>query len=104
MDLPEYKPKGDRYEKLAEKNVPNIPQCLVWGHILDDKYHATRIQAFVSTSWVISDGDTFLPHRHYRLVLDVIGSKLTSFCSSYKAVKGVQDALISKTSLLVNCN
>ena len=89
---------------MVETNVLNIPQCLIWGDILDDKYHATRTQAFVSASWVISNGDTFLPHRHYCLVLDVIGRKLTSFCSFYEAVRGVQDALIGETSLLVNCN
>ena len=38
LDLPEYKPKGDRYGKLTNKNVLNIPQCLIWSDVLDDKY------------------------------------------------------------------
>jgi len=40
----------------------------------------------------------FIPHRHYRLVLDIIGRSLTTFKSSYEMVAAIRDALYGEYS------
>ena len=100
LDLPEFTPEGDTYSWLMKGRVRNIPQCLIWGDILDMQYHATKTQSYVSTSWASTRDSVFLPHRHYHLVLDIIRRKLTSFCLSVEAIRGVRDALIGNISSL----
>ena len=98
LDLPDFTPEGDTYRWLMEGQVRNIPQCLIWGDVLDVQYHATKIQTYISMSWASAHDDIFLPHRHYCLVLDIIRRKQTSFHSSLKAITGVRDALIGNIS------
>ena len=98
LDLPEFTPEGETYKWLMEKNVSNIPQCLMWGDVLSMQYHTTQTQSYVSAPWVSTTDNNFLPHRHYCLVLGVIGRTLTSFKSYYEAVQGVCDALIDNVS------
>ena len=100
LDLPEFTPEEDTYSRLMKGRVRNIPQCLIWGDILDMQYHATKTQSYVSTSWASTHDSIFLPHRHYCLVLDIIRRKLTTFRLSVKAVRGVHDTLIGNISSL----
>ena len=99
LDLPEYMPEGDTYSRLMKAKVRNIPQCLIWGDVLDSQYHATKTQSYAGAFWDSPHDDIFLPHRHYRLVLDIVGRKLTSYKSSFEAVRGIRDCLIGKPAL-----
>jgi len=40
--------------------VQNIPQCLIWGDVLDVQYHATKTQSYVSMSWASAYDCVFL--------------------------------------------
>jgi hypothetical protein len=44
------------------------------------------MQDFADTPWVCHSHTPFVPHRHYCLVLDIIGRSLTTFKSSYEMV------------------
>jgi hypothetical protein len=97
IDLQDIQPEGLTYEKLQLAAVPNIPQCVAFGDILTTKYHATKTLAYVSEPWACHRNEgLFIPHRHYRLVLDVIGSPLSTFKSSYDMVAAVRDAVIGR--------
>ena len=78
---------------LMKASVRNIPRCLASGDITTDKYHATITKDYTTAPWACYTGAHFVPHQHYRLVLDVIGRTLIKFESSYEMVTAVRDAL-----------
>ena len=73
-------------------NVCNIPHSLASGDNKTNKYHATMTNKCDQSPTASTH---FIPHQHYRLVLDIIGTPLTKFASSYELVATVHDALIS---------
>ena len=99
VDLPEIQPEGLTYKTLMNASVPHIPHCISSGDITTDKYHATMTKHYATNkfpwAYYYDDGH-FIPHRHYRLVLDVIGLSLTKFKSSHQMVTAVRDALIGE--------
>ena len=94
IDLPDIHAEGQTYATLEAATVRNIPRCLVSGDISTDEYHATKTNSYATRTWACHSYAHFLPHRHYRLVLDIVGHPLTSFSSSYEMVAVVRDALI----------
>lgn len=94
IDLKDIHMEGSIYEVLERFRVRRVPRCLVSGDISTDKYHATKANGYSNSPWAACQPDAhFIPHRHYRLVLDIIGDPLTKFRSSYEMVTAIQDAL-----------
>lgn len=96
VDLPDIWEEGMIYATLAKANVRNIPKCIASGNISTDKYHATKTCYYTTESWACHSDAHFIPHRHYRLALDIIGRCLTTFKSSYEMVSAVRDAIIGE--------
>jgi hypothetical protein len=69
---------GLTYKRLHEAHVEHVPKCLGSGDVLSN---ATLTQDFVKgpqRSWVPDciSPDRFIPHLHYRLVLDTVGTSI----------------------------
>ena len=97
VDLPDIQAEGLTYEMLKKAAIRNVPHCLVAGDISTTKYHSTKTFAYTTKPWACYTDAHFIPHRHYRLALNVIGRSLTTFESSYQLVAAVRDSLIGKS-------
>jgi len=73
--------------------------CLALGDISPGEYHSTITWRYATASWA-RHSDTLsnhlIRHRHYRLVLNVIGHVLVEYRSSYEMVSAVRDGLIGR--------
>jgi hypothetical protein len=96
IDLPGIRAEGLTYKTLKNGHVRNIPKCIAFGDILTRTYHATKTSDYSSRKWARPTNGHLIPHRHYRLALDVIGRSLTAFNSSYEMVGAVHDAIIGR--------
>jgi hypothetical protein len=83
---------------LHKKGVPNIAECLNSGDIGNGTYHSTQTHLFVDVDWVTSPKPAaeFTPHRHYRIVLDTIGTPLERFKCSRDMVRTIRASLIGE--------
>jgi hypothetical protein len=91
-------PEGEIYTKLHTNKVPNIPSCLLFGDVGDDTHqsltHDIPKNYFPDHSyWKIT------PHRHYRIVLGVIGKRLDKFAQTREVVKAMYAALKGKFTM-----
>jgi hypothetical protein len=98
IDLDGITPEGEVYAKLNAASVRNIPQCLASGDISSSEYHATRTPDYAQSSWASKGcschpSGPWIPHRHFRLVLDVYGRSLVDYESSHEMVSAIRDAL-----------
>ena len=89
-------PEGEIYAKLHQNKVPNIPRCSCATDVGDDILHQSRTHKFVSKYGDPFIPTQFVPHRHYRLVLDTIGRKLQDFKRSWEMVNAVHASLIGE--------
>jgi hypothetical protein len=101
VDIPDIQAEGLTYEALNNHSVANIPKCVASGDISTVTYHATKTYGYASQEWALPPTELtghgqLIPHRHYRLALDVIGRSLLNFRSSYELVRAVRDAIIGK--------
>lgn len=97
IDVQEIQEEGLTYVALQNAEVPNIPMCVAYGDISTTKYHATKTLAYLKEPWACHKNDgLFVPHRHYRLALNIFGKPLSEFESSYEMVAAVRDALIGR--------
>ncbi|KAF8503365.1 hypothetical protein F5888DRAFT_1903888 [Russula emetica] len=89
--LDDIRPEGEIYHWLHENNVPNIPSCLLAGDVGDNARHRSRTHEVsldpYHPCWKIT------PHRHYRMVLGVVGRRLEKFTHTREMVKAMQAAL-----------
>ena len=88
--------EGKTYATLHSHKVPNIPHCSVAGDVGDNLYHKSQTDALVDKYSHLKSPSQFIPVRHYRLVLDDIGTKLQDFRSGHEVVKAVHSALLGK--------
>ena len=91
-------PEGETYRLLHDNQVRNIPRCIAAGDVSSDLHHATRTQRYMTKDWaaqLFAGTESARPaaHRHYRLVLDTVGTKLVEFSSTRELVTAVSDAL-----------
>ncbi|KAH7918459.1 hypothetical protein BV22DRAFT_1134581 [Leucogyrophana mollusca] len=89
VDMPGMVKEGDVYTKLMEHNVRHIAPLECAGDVHD---HVTIAQDYVGAEWACRT-KVLTKHRHYRLVLGVIGRDLTSFANTRELVSAVRDAL-----------
>jgi hypothetical protein len=101
--LGDIEPEGVIYERLVSKNVPNIPSLVSAGDVGPDEYHQSRTAKALGNS--ISDqpcwGNALTTHRHYRIVLGVVGTPLEEFKRSHQLVNGMFAALKGEMTILV---
>ena len=93
VDLPDIEKEGETYELLARAQVRNIAPCSAAGDIGG---HATSTHLFANKLWACKGKQDLVPHRHYRLVLDVIGDNLTEFPSSREMLRYIVHTLEDK--------
>jgi hypothetical protein len=95
IDVPK---EGDSYATLQAHKVPYIALCLNSDDIGDDTNHSTQTHLFVDADWVTSPKPAaeFTPHRHYRIVLDTIGTPLEQFKCSRDMVRAIRASLIGE--------
>ncbi len=90
--------EGDIYDLLRKHSVPNIPHCVLASDVGDEKYHKSQTSRFAGKYSHHPSMYRFVPHRHYRLVLDTIGTKLEEFGSSKELVRAVHASVLGKLS------
>jgi serine/threonine protein kinase len=89
--------EGDTYAILRAHDVPHIALCSNSGDIGDDTYHSTQTHFFFDADWIPSKpAAEFTPHRHYRIVLDTIGTPLERFKCSQDMVRAIHVSLIGE--------
>jgi hypothetical protein len=96
VDLPDIQAEGLTYEVLSAAHVPHIPECIAYGDISTATYHATKTASLAAAQWACRTDAHIVPHRHYRLALNVVGRSLLAFESSYQMVGAVRDAIIGR--------
>ncbi|KAG1904821.1 uncharacterized protein F5891DRAFT_944948 [Suillus fuscotomentosus] len=85
--LPDIIPEGDVYKHLNEKHVRHIATCLASGDVLGgSNAHTTQTGCFKDVSWARPTGAILIAHVHYRLVLNIVTTPITSFVSSHQYV------------------
>lgn len=99
IDLDGIMAEGKVYEILRDAEARHVPYCLAAGDILCDDYHATKAQIYAEKPWACHS-TKLVPHRHYRLSLDIVGRVLVEYTSTYEMVSAVRNALIGE---LVQC-
>lgn len=87
--------EGDTYAILKRKEVPHIAICSNSGDIGDDTYHSTQTHFFVDAV-PFKPAAELTPHRHYRIVLDTIGTPLERFKCSRDMVRAIHASLIGE--------
>jgi hypothetical protein len=94
VNLPDILPEGKVYKILNNAKVKHVPKCLASGDISTSDYHATKTQNYQD----LGHGSVtqLTGHRHYRLILDVIGSTLVDYQSSYDMVAAVRNGIIGE--------
>lgn len=100
INLPDIEPEGKTYRTLNAANVDHVPRCLASGDISTAEHHATKTSLYTTQAWARATHcplkSHFIPHRHYRVVLDVVGHSLVKYSSSYEMVSAVRDAIIGE--------
>jgi hypothetical protein len=94
--LPDIIPEGEIYARLHQNEVPNIPRCSCATDVGDDITHMSRTHEFVGKYGEPFVPTQFVPHRHYRLILDNIGRKLQEFQCSREMVNAVHASLVGE--------
>lgn len=94
-------PEGEIYDRLRENNVPNIPPCVVAGDVDNDgTHHASRTHEIVA-EYFKHHSRRITSHRHYRIVLGVVGRKLEKFDRTWEVVNAMHAALKGQMTILL---
>ncbi|KIJ67274.1 hypothetical protein HYDPIDRAFT_84925, partial [Hydnomerulius pinastri MD-312] len=101
--------EGVTYGKLNRAGVCNIPTCIASGDVECLPQQKMQAKRLSKKHWVCPVSATLVAHVHYRLVLDIVGSKLTTFSCPHELVKAIHDALIGefrfcKDDVISNCH
>ena len=86
--------EGDVYAILNKQGVPHVPNCLASRDVQCAPEQRTKMVRYSKNSWVFAGELAPTAHRHHRIVLDIVGTCLDSFSSSWELVQAVHDALI----------
>jgi hypothetical protein len=100
IDLPDILPEGQMYKILNDAKVKHVPNCLASGDICSPKYHATKTQNYSTAPWACPLDTQFVPHRHCRLTLNVIGFVLVNYKASYEMVAALRNGIIGEFLVL----
>jgi hypothetical protein len=100
IDLQDITAEGLIYAILESASVCNIPACIASGDISTADYHATKSHTYATKPWACLPHAHFIPHRHYRLALNVIVRGLVEYNTSHEMVSAVRDAVIGESFLI----
>lgn len=96
VSLPDVLPEGETYKLLKSHNVSNVATCIAYHDVPPSiPQQSTQTAKFGCAEWACSHLP-LTPHTLHRLVLNIVGEKLTDFASSRQLVLSVRDALIGK--------
>ncbi|KAG1851071.1 hypothetical protein DFJ58DRAFT_661802 [Suillus subalutaceus] len=85
VSLPNVLPEGETYKLLMLHKVSHIPNCIAYHDVPPSiAQQSTQTAKFGSTKWA-RPHLPLTPHTLHRLVLDIVGKKLTDFESSCQA-------------------
>ncbi|KAE9392052.1 hypothetical protein BT96DRAFT_1000753 [Gymnopus androsaceus JB14] len=84
-----YHPEGEVYTRLHQHSVVNIPGIIVGVMLIQTTMLAGHILPYL---WCIPTGSTIHEHKHYLIVLDVIGEPISNFRSTWELTKCILDA------------
>ncbi|KAG1721307.1 uncharacterized protein EDB91DRAFT_1064455 [Suillus paluster] len=94
VSLPDVLPEGETYKLLKSHKVSNIANCVAYHDVPPSiPQQSTQTAKFGHAEWA-SSHLLLTPHTLHRLVLDIVGEKLTDFESSRQFILSVRDALI----------
>lgn len=94
VSLPDVLPEGETYRLLKSHNVSNVATCIAFHDVPPSiPQQSTQSAKFQHAEWA-SPHLPLTPHTLHRLVLDIVGEKLTNFESTRQLVLSVRDALI----------
>jgi hypothetical protein len=93
---PDTELEGNIYERLHATQVKHIPLCLAHEEVGCWAEQETQTQKCSELSWACKEGVSIMGHSHYRLVLDLVGKRLSDFASSKELVQAIHDALIGR--------
>ncbi|KAJ3734711.1 hypothetical protein DFJ43DRAFT_1061268 [Lentinula guzmanii] len=85
-----YHREGEVYTRLHEHSVENIPNILAEGDVQAGESGSCGV---FDSDWTIPTDSTIRQHRHYRLVLGVVGEPITEFRSTWELTKCMLDAI-----------
>ncbi|KAG2335593.1 hypothetical protein BDR05DRAFT_898143, partial [Suillus weaverae] len=88
-------PEGETYKLLKSNKVRNVATCIAFHDVIHPvPQQNTQTVKFRNAEWACPN-QAVTPHTLHRLVLDIVGEKLTDFESSRQLVQSVRDALIA---------
>jgi hypothetical protein len=90
------KPEGEIYGMLHKKGVSNIPSCLVAGDVGKDAHHRSLTHDVIGKHVASHPCWKLTPHRHYRIVLGLVGRRLENFERTRDVVHAMSAALLGK--------
>lgn len=94
VSLPDVLPEGETYKLLKSCDVSNVATCIAYHDVPPSiPQQSTQTVKFEHAEWA-SSHLPLTPHTLHRLVLDIVGEKLTNFESTRQLVLSVRDALI----------
>ncbi|KAG2063318.1 hypothetical protein BDR04DRAFT_1038319 [Suillus decipiens] len=94
VSLPDVLPEGETYKLLKSHDVRNVATCIAYHDVpFPIPQQLNQTVKFSSAVWA-RPNTVITPHILHRLVLDIVGRKLTKFESSHQLVQSIRDALI----------
>ncbi|KAG1767305.1 hypothetical protein EV702DRAFT_1050408 [Suillus placidus] len=95
MSIKDVLPEGETYKLLKLHNVRNVATCIAFHDVVHPiPQQNTQTVKFHKANWTCRN-DAVTPHTLHRLVLNIVGEKLTNFESSRQLVQSVRDALLA---------
>ncbi|KAJ3799518.1 hypothetical protein GGU11DRAFT_743304 [Lentinula aff. detonsa] len=94
-----YHREGEVYTRLHQHSVENIPNILAEGDV--EAGESVSCGVF-DPDWTIPTDSTIRPHRHYRIVLGVVGEPIAEFRSTWELTKCMLDAIKAHRDAVLN--
>ncbi|KAG1866120.1 hypothetical protein F4604DRAFT_1928133 [Suillus subluteus] len=91
-------PEGETYKLLKFHKVRNVAECIAFHDVVHPiPQQNTQTAKFASANWSRPSKPVKIitPHTLHRLVLDIVGEKLTDFASTRQLVQSIRDALFA---------
>jgi len=92
--------EGQVCQMLNRGKVKNVPSCVDFCDVGEDRYHQTQTQNFFYAPRVPRVLRYLIPVlRHHRLILDNVDNKLENFGSSCELARAVRAAIVGTKPL-----
>ncbi|KAE9385819.1 hypothetical protein BT96DRAFT_840232, partial [Gymnopus androsaceus JB14] len=89
-----YHPEGEVYARLHKDKVGNIPGIIAEGDVdSNGEAGGSHSCGFFDSGWSVPNDSTIREHKHYRIVLNVVGEPISEFRSTWELTKCILDAV-----------